>query len=77
MAQAAVEEVASFSRSVKISTTLKVVDADPDDDMVIECAVVCNATHIVTGDKHLLSIARYGSIEIVNAAAFIGLANMI
>ena len=49
MTQAAVEEVAGFSRLVKISTTLKVVEADPDDDMVIECAIVGNATHIVTG----------------------------
>lgn len=76
MTQAAVEEVASFSRIIKISTTLKVVEADPDDDMVIECAVVGNATHIVTGDKHLLSIARHGSIEIVNATDFIALSNM-
>ncbi len=77
MTQAAVEEVASFSRLVKISTTLKVVEADPDDDMVIECAVVGNATHIVTGDKHLLSIARYDFIEIVNATTFISIFNMI
>ena len=76
MTQAAVEEVAGFSRLVKISTTLKVVEADPDDDMVIECAVVGNTTHIVTGDKHLLSIARYGSIEIVNATDFVALSNM-
>jgi len=76
MTQAAVEEVASFSRVIKISKTLKVVEADPDDDMVIECAVVGNATHIVTGDKHLLSIARYGSIEIVNATDFVALSNM-
>ena len=77
MTQAAIEEVASFSRLIEISKTLKVVEADPDDDMVIECAVVGNATHIVTGDKHLLSIARYGSIEIVNATTFISIFNMI
>lgn len=59
MAHSAVEEVLSFSRVVEISTTLKVVANDPDDDMVIECAVVGGATHIVTGDKHLLVIATY------------------
>ncbi|NJO80712.1 MAG: putative toxin-antitoxin system toxin component, PIN family [Cyanobacteria bacterium RM1_2_2] len=40
MAKAAVEEVRSFSRLVKISSELKAVPADSDDDMVIECAVV-------------------------------------
>lgn len=76
MTQAAVAEIANFSRLVKISQGLKVVDADPDDDMVIECAVVGGATHIITGDKHLLSMGKYDSIKIVNAADFIALSNM-
>lgn len=56
MTQLAVKEVRDFSRLIEISGTLKVVPNDSDDDMVIECAVVGNATHIVTGDKHLLSL---------------------
>ncbi|WP_369010363.1 PIN domain-containing protein [Nostoc sp. CHAB 5836] len=32
---------------------------DPDDDMVVECAVVGSASHIVTGNKHLLALAKY------------------
>ncbi len=54
--QSAVDEISSFSRMVEISGTLKAVPNDADDDMVIECAVVGNASHIVTGDKHLLSL---------------------
>jgi predicted nucleic acid-binding protein len=45
MAQAAVEEICSFSQAVEITTKLKVVSVDPDDDRVIECAVVGGATH--------------------------------
>jgi len=71
MAQPAVEEVRNFSRLVEISTELKTVDADPDDDMVVECAVVGGATHIVTGDKHLLSLGKYQEITIVKATEFI------
>jgi putative PIN family toxin of toxin-antitoxin system len=59
MAAAAVKEVRNFSRLVEISTELKVVETDPDDDMVIECGVLGKATHIVTGDKHLLSLGTY------------------
>jgi len=73
MAQLAVEEVRSYSRLVEISTTLKAVAADPDDDMVVECAVVGSATYIVTGDKHLLALEKYGEIEIVKASEFIEL----
>jgi len=71
MAQAVVEEVRSCSRLVEISNTLKVVPDDPDDDMVIECAVVGNATHIVTGDKHLLTLGKHQNIQIIKATEFL------
>jgi uncharacterized protein len=70
-AQAAIEEVRSFSRLVEISTELRAVPADPDDDMVVECAVVGGATHIVTGDKHLLSLRKYQEVAIVKATEFV------
>jgi uncharacterized protein len=73
MTKAAVEEVRGFSRVVEISATLKAVPADSDDDMVVECAVNGNATHIVTGDKHLLTLTAYRSIKIVKATEFIAL----
>ncbi|MDG2990681.1 putative toxin-antitoxin system toxin component, PIN family [Candidatus Synechococcus calcipolaris G9] len=73
MTQSAVKEVRDFSRLVKISGTLKVVPDDPDDDMIVECAVVGNATHIVTGDKHLLALTNYQDIVILKAAEFVAL----
>ena len=48
MTQLAVDEVKSFSRLVSITGNLKAVPDDPDDDMVIDCAVIGKATHIVT-----------------------------
>src|SRR6266540_3344363 len=59
-------EIAAFSTKVAIEGILKVVTDDPDDDKVIECAVVANAGYIVSGDRHLLSIMAYGSIQIVS-----------
>ncbi|MCC5655576.1 hypothetical protein LC608_00925 [Nostoc sp. XA010] len=42
--------------------------------MVLECAIVGNATHIVTGDKrHLLPLGSYQGIAIVNARDFLNL----
>ena len=73
MTQLAVKEVRDFSRLVEISGTLRAVPDDSDDDMVVECAVVGNATHIVTGDKHLLSLIKHQSIAIVKASEFVAL----
>ncbi|MCA6603489.1 MAG: putative toxin-antitoxin system toxin component, PIN family, partial [Pseudanabaena sp. M007S1SP1A06QC] len=71
--QSAVGEILSFSRMVEISGTLKAVPNDADDDMVIECAVIGNASHIVTGDKHLLSLVKYQDIAISKATDFVNL----
>ncbi|MBE9060904.1 putative toxin-antitoxin system toxin component, PIN family [cf. Phormidesmis sp. LEGE 11477] len=73
MTQMAVDEIRGFSRLVEIAGTLKAVPDDSDDDMVIESAVVGNATHIVTGDKHLLALKSYQSIAIVKATEFVDL----
>ncbi len=45
---------------------------DPEDDLVLACAVAGRATHIVTGDKrHLLPLRDYRDIRIVTATAFL------
>jgi putative PIN family toxin of toxin-antitoxin system len=65
--------IRSFSEVVAITGQLKVVVDDPDDDKVIECAVVGKADYIVTGDHHLLVLGQYGNISIVKAAQFISI----
>lgn len=55
-----------------ISNTLDIITTDPDDNMILECAVVGSATHIVTGDKrHLLPLGIYQGIYIISAADFL------
>lgn len=72
--QAEVQEVINCSQLVTITNTLNVVAADPDDNMVLECAVVGGATYIVTGDRrHLLPLGSYQGIFIVSAADFLAL----
>ena len=49
-----------------------VVKADPDDDLVVACAVVGNATHLVTYDPHLLNLGTsIEGIEILNGLHFL------
>lgn len=71
-AQAAVEEIKSFSRLVSVPNTLTGVVPDPDDHKVLECAIVGGATHIVTGDRrHLLPLGSYQGVAIVSATEFL------
>ena len=61
-----------FLQTVEIPNRLKGITTDPDDDMIIECAVVGGATHIVTGDqKHLLPLGNYQGILIIKPADFL------
>ena len=45
---------------------------DPDDDMVLECALAAEADFIVSGDKrHLLPLKKFRGIPILSPAAFL------
>ena len=67
------DEIRAFCKVIVIPGTLKVVAADPDDDPVVECAVVGQAHFIVSGDRRLLALGKYEGIQIVKAADFLTL----
>jgi len=60
-----------FLRMVSIPKLLQAVPRDPDDNMVLECAIEGKAQYIVTGDKDLLVLKTFRGIEIVRASDFL------
>jgi putative PIN family toxin of toxin-antitoxin system len=60
-----------FIRMVNIPKLLQAVPRDPDDNMVLECAIEGNAQYIVTGDKDLLVLKAFRDIQIVHASEFL------
>lgn len=50
---------------------LTIIRADPADNRILECAVAGEATHIVTGDSHLLDLESFRNIPIVPPADFV------
>jgi uncharacterized protein len=46
---------------------------DPNDDMILACAVAALASHVVTRDADLLSRGTYDGIAIVTPGAFLTL----
>ena len=55
------------------SAVVAIISADPDDDLVLACAVVGGATHLVTYDPHFDVLGRtYQGIQIVDGLGFLG-----
>jgi putative PIN family toxin of toxin-antitoxin system len=50
---------------------VQAVADDSDDDRILECALAANASFIVSGDRHLLSLRSYKSISIVTPRQFL------
>ena len=51
--------------------TLQVVEEDPEDDRVLECALRSGAAYIVSGDHHLLDLGEYQGVQILPPAGFL------
>ncbi|MCH8003054.1 MAG: PIN domain-containing protein [Nanoarchaeota archaeon] len=47
-----------------------VVKEDPDDDMILRCSARINADYIVSGNKHLLKLKKFGNTKIVSPKEF-------
>jgi putative PIN family toxin of toxin-antitoxin system len=66
-----VADYLGFLRVVQIPKVLDAVPRDPEDNMVLECAIEGQARYIVSGDNDLLVLKRFRDIEIVRASDFL------
>jgi len=55
----------------EVSEGSLIVVADPDDDVFLHCAVVADATCVVSGDNHLLDLGEYAGIPILTIRDFL------
>jgi putative PIN family toxin of toxin-antitoxin system len=62
---------ATFGELVTPQQRLRVVEDDPNDDMLIECAIEGKAGYLVSGDPHLTEIQEYEGIQILRPAQFV------
>lgn len=66
-----IETVFTSSSLVNMTEPLKVINSDPADNRVLECAVAASVDFIISGDKHLLDLKKFGGIEIVTPEDFL------
>lgn len=74
------QTVIQFVQSLRVVTriitnlpSVEVVDSDPNDNMVVACAIEARAGYIITRDNDLLSLEKYGDIKIVSPEGFMGM----
>ena len=58
---------ASLAHLVRPGSIPPVILNDPDDDMVLACALAANAEMIISGDLHLRDLKTYQGIPVVTA----------
>ncbi len=61
-----------MARMVKIPGKVKVIVDDPNDDAMLETAVVGNVDYLISGDPHLLKLKEFAKVKIVTASEFLG-----
>jgi len=58
-------QIHAFMTLVKPTIKVNVVKDDPDDNIIIECALESKSRYIITYDAHLLKLKEYGGIQII------------
>ena len=58
-------KVLAFVTLVSPQTKIKAVKDDPDDDIILECALESESKYIITYDKHLLNLKEFRGIRII------------
>ena len=66
----AMRHISAVANTVRPRHRLAVL-ADETDNRILECALSGRAHVIVTGDKHLLSLARFEAVRITTLAVFL------
>ncbi len=71
----ALEAILLFSEIIDPDIQVDVIKSDPHDNKILECAIACEASYIVSGDSHLLELREYGTIKIINPKTALELLN--
>lgn len=71
--QRQLRQIQRFTNRVMPTQTLNVVQTDPDDNRVLECAVAAGSRYIVSGDGDLLGLGSYAGMPILRVTAFLAL----
>ncbi|MBI2661855.1 putative toxin-antitoxin system toxin component, PIN family [Candidatus Woesearchaeota archaeon] len=56
---------------VGITNKVNIIKDDPDNNVIIESAIVGNVKYVISGDPHLLQLKSFAGVKIVTATEFL------
>ena len=68
-----IKVILSIAELIETKTRVDIIKEDPKDNIILECAVSCNADYIISGDQHLLKLKEFKGIKIITAKEFLDL----
>jgi len=66
-----VEKIKSISTIAVPKEKLSIIKDDPDDNVILECAIAGNVDCVVSNDKHLLKLKKFRNILILTPDDFV------
>ena len=66
-----IKDLRNYAEFVETKSKVSIITADSTDNIFLECAVDGKADYIISGDKHLLDLDVYGSIQIIKPKDFL------
>jgi putative PIN family toxin of toxin-antitoxin system len=69
--QSILNEIANIATWIEPQEKSEIVKSDPDDNIIIDCAIAAEAEFLITGDKHLLELQEYKGIKIITTKDFL------
>ena len=68
-----IEELHELCILVQPQEQVSVITADPDDNLVLECAIEAQADMVISGDSHLLDLGCWRGIKMLSPAEAINM----
>jgi len=65
--------ILEIATMVEITGKVNIIVDDPDDNAILETAIVGNVQYLISGDPHLLKLKEFAKIKIVTASEFLGI----
>jgi putative PIN family toxin of toxin-antitoxin system len=62
--------LANNSKKVETKLKLQIINDDPEDNKILECALAAKADIIVSGDKHLVNLGKFKKTRILTPREF-------
>lgn len=65
--------IRGIAKIVKVESEFKVVEEDPEGDVIVDTAYDRKADYIVSGDKHLLKLRKFKGVHVVSPRVFLAI----